>query len=139
MRKQRLAHDQDPRPAIIQDVLILGGLEHGADRDRDRSDLDGAEEAVSKLRCVWQQKGHTLLRAYAEILEHAAHAVDPLQKLTVGHRLVAAFKRDLLPPAALHILVNKVRGDVKARRQVNCFHIPHCSAGSSENRVFNYM
>ena len=64
--QQRLADDDHARPAVVQDVLVVGRLPQRVDRHRHRADLDRAEEAVGELRAVEQQQQDALFDAHLE-------------------------------------------------------------------------
>ncbi len=59
------APDQYAIRALIQSCRLFHGFQQSIDRNRDGSNLNGAEETGGKLRRIQQQQEHTLLDAYA--------------------------------------------------------------------------
>src|SRR5215472_17306464 len=64
--QQRLAYYRYSPPAIVEQVLVIGGLQKCVHRNRDGSELDGSEETDGKLRGVEQKQQDALFHAHAQ-------------------------------------------------------------------------
>ena len=116
LRQQRLTDDHDPRARVVQDVLVVVGLEQRAGRNRHRADLDRAEEAGDILRAVEQQEQHAFFDAHAErIAQGIAEAIDAVEHLAVGDARVARvhLDRDALAAALGHVAIDEIGGHVE--------------------------
>jgi hypothetical protein len=65
--QERLADDEDPSPAVVEQCCVIGWLEIGVDRHGDCADLHGTEEAVHQLRGVDHDEQDALLHLDAQI------------------------------------------------------------------------
>ena len=95
-RQQGVADDGDPRRRVLQNVAIVRRLPQRVDGNRDRPDLDGAEERVEERRSVEQEQHDPLARPDAALTaQEIAASIDALGELVVGDPLGAAFDGDL--------------------------------------------
>ncbi len=122
LRVQRCCHHRDARPAIVQDVLVLCGLQQGIQGNRNSPDLDAAKKTIKEFGSVEQQERDPLFPPDAKLLQDIAEAVDPLHELRIGDLLVAAFDGDLCSTAFAQMAVDKMACRIEFGGKVNGSH-----------------
>ena len=81
---ERLVHDENARVAVVQEVLVVVRLEQRVDRNRDRADLDRAEERGDERGAVGQKEHDALVTLHAKIAQRVPGPVDQLEDLRVS-------------------------------------------------------
>ena len=119
--QSRFVHDNRPRPAVVDQILIIFGEHPRIGRHRDRADLDGAEKAIGELRRVRQDDQHAVFDLYAEIFECVAGAVNFFEDFLVGDVLILVVNGDFAAATLRDIFIDEGRGGVVDIRKVE-FH-----------------
>ena len=118
LRKERRRREHGDRPAVVQDVGEVARREQGVRRDRDRADLDRAEERVGELRRVEAEDDDPLLHPYAQLAQRVPEPVDAPRELAVRDGLALTANRDARVADAA------VRVDERLRRVVPGGQLP---------------
>ena len=81
---ERFMDDQNTCVAVVQKVLVVVRLEERVDWNRDRADLDRAEEPGDERGAVGQKQHDALATLHAKIAQRIPGPVDQLEDLRVG-------------------------------------------------------
>ncbi len=101
---ERRRHDDGDGAAVLEDVAQVVRRQERVRRDRDRADLDRAEERVDEGGRVQAEDDDALLHPDAELAQRVAAAVDARSELAVGDALALAADRErVLAHAAMRV------------------------------------
>jgi len=114
--------NQDPCPAVVEEILIVFRHQHRIGRYRNGADLHRTEKGINAFRVIRHDDRDPLLHSHTQCFERVAETVDIPGQLAVGHGLVAAEDGGLVPPARRYIIVNKYGCGVELLRQFQCRH-----------------
>ncbi len=113
LRHERLGDDRDRRAAVVQEVEVVVGAQHGVDGDGDRPDLDRAEERPQEGRRVEQETEDALLRPHAQVEQRVAGAVHELGQARIAEGRLLVEEGGAAPAALGHVAVDVEGGRVE--------------------------
>jgi hypothetical protein len=87
---ERLRHDQQPRPAVLEHEAIIVLGQQRVDRHRHHAGLDGAQKGRGPVDGVEQAQQHALFAPQPVGAQHMAETFDPLGQFAVGPALSGA-------------------------------------------------
>jgi hypothetical protein len=119
-RQQGLVDDRHAGRTIGEHVLVVGGLPQGVQRDRNRPDLDRAEEAAGERPAVEQEQRNALLGPHVELMvKRVADPVHALVHVGIRQALVAAFDGHALAAALVQMPIHEIGRGVEDRRNIH--------------------
>ena len=122
LRHELRTDDDDARPRVANDVLIVLRFPQRVQRHRHRADLDRAEEGVEERRPIEEQQQDSLFRAHPVLVaQHGPGAVDVAQQVLVRHSHVAAFDRDVRAASFGDVPIDEPARAVERRRNPKRF------------------
>jgi hypothetical protein len=111
------ADNRDAGAAVVKHLLVVRGSGPGVYGDRDRADLDGAEETIQKFRRVVEQQEDTLFKPDVQFAKSIAGAVSLFEKFPIAYLFTSAFDGDSLAASLLDIAVDEIGCDIEAVRE----------------------
>ena len=113
----RGADNRDAGAAVVEHLFVVGGPGPSVYRDRDRADLDSAEEAIEKFGRIIEQQEDTLFKPDVQFAEGITGSVGSFEQLPIAYFFVSAFDGDSLAASLLDIAVDEIGGDVESVRK----------------------
>ena len=83
---QRFTHDANGGARVVEDEPVVALPQHRVDRDRNRTDLDSAQEACVERGTVVQEQDDALLGGKADGAQDVARTIHQRVELAVGDR-----------------------------------------------------
>ena len=117
--RQRRADQRHLGSGVVQEVGVVVGLEVGVDRDRDRAQLDGAEEGACEVGAVQNRHEDAVLHLDAQLAQRVAPTVGGFGDLAVGVVAVLGADRHLAGAAGFQVGVQEVSGGVVSIGQLD--------------------
>ena len=108
--------NQGTRAAVIEQIHVVVGTQHGVDRNSYGSYFDGTKEGCCKLRGVEQQEGHALLQVDAKVEQPIPDAVRQFRYLRVGIGRSFVINSGLCAVALCEVTIQKSAGGIELIR-----------------------
>jgi hypothetical protein len=114
LRARRIG-DDEPRPAVGDEVRVVVRPVERVDRDRHHADPHRPKEDGRKPRTVVHHEKHALAALNPEVAETYSDAARPGVELAVGDGLVAPQDRRLLATAGFEVAIQQLARVVPLR------------------------
>ena len=110
---QRFADDGRDRARVVENELVVALPQQRVDRNRDRANLDGAEEARVEGAPIVHEQDDALFGGETEGLQRVPGAIHERVQLAVRHRTVRGHERRATAVPLAHLARDEIVGDVE--------------------------
>ena len=113
LARQRFAHDANGGARVVEDEPIVGFPQHRVDWDRNRTDLDSAQEACVERGTVVQEQDGALLGGKADGAQDVAGTIHQRVELAVRERRTFGHDSNAIAASLAHLARDEIVGDVE--------------------------